>query len=88
MKKSQANNIYQLLKERDWVCVEDFTKLFIVDYRRRLVDLQRKGIELESRRCEQHSYHKGGSKEWRLKVKPPVYKYEMVGDVMRQIRIV
>lgn len=87
MKKSQQNKIYQLLKERDWVCVEDMTKLFIVDYRRRLVELQRRGIELESRRCEQHKHHRGGSKEWRLKVKPPMYRYEMIDNVMHQIRV-
>lgn len=66
-KRTQANNIYELLKKSEWVCVEDMTKLYIVDYRRRLVDLQKRGIELLSERCKLHKHHKGGSKMWRLK---------------------
>lgn len=87
MKKSQANNIYKLLKERDWVCVEDMTKLFIVDYRRRLVDLQRRGIQLESERCKLHTHHKGGSKMWRLKVRPPSYQYIFTDTGVREVRV-
>ena len=72
--KLQKYKILDLLKERDWVCVEDMTKLFIVDYRRRLVDIQRMGYELESRRCTQHSYHRGGSKEWKITGRPAQQK--------------
>lgn len=83
MHKLQRTKILDLLKEREWVCVEDMTKLFIVDYRRRLKDLEEKGNVLESRRCTQHSYHKGGSKEWRLVegAKRPVYEFELVNGV-------
>ena len=74
MKTIQRTKILDLLRNGDWVCVEDMTKLYIVDYRRRLVDIQKQGYELESRRCQQHSHHKGGSKEWRLKTKIPERK--------------
>lgn len=73
MKTLQKTKILDLLRERDWVCVEEMTKLYIVDYRRRLVDIQRMGYELESKRCELHDYHQGGSKMWRLKTKPPAH---------------
>lgn len=79
--KLQKTKIIDLLKEKEWVCVETMTKLFIVDYRRRLVDIKRMGYELESRRCTQHSYHSGGSKEWRLKVKPPVVCYFVTNPI-------
>ncbi len=81
--KVQKQKMIDLLKEREWVCVEDFTKLFIVDYRRRLVDIQRMGYVLESRRCIQHSYHKGGSKEWKITGTPTrtVYDYELRAGV-------
>lgn len=75
MKTAQKIKILDLLREREWVCVEDMTKLFIVDYRRRLVDIQRMGYELESKKCKLHTYHKGGSKMWRLKVKPPKHEF-------------
>lgn len=87
MKKTQSNNILALLKERQWVCVEDMTKLFIVDYRRRLVDLQRIGYQLESRKCTQHNYHRGGSKEWHLKVTVPKYQVEIINGIAYERRI-
>lgn len=72
--KAQRAKILDLLRDGNWVCVEQMTQLFIVDYRRRLVDLQEQGYEMESRRCQQHTHHKGGSKEWRLKTKIPERK--------------
>jgi hypothetical protein len=66
----QREKMLTALKGNGWVCVEEFSKLFIVDYRRRLVDIQRLGYELESQRCTLHSYHKGGSKMWRLMKEP------------------
>lgn len=78
MKTIQRTKILDLLRNGDWICVEDMTKLYIVDYRRRLVDIQRMGHELESRRCQQHAHHKGGSKEWRLKTKIPERRIEQV----------
>lgn len=87
MKVNQSNKILALLKSQPWVCVETMTKLYIVDYRRRLVDLKERGYELESRKCTQHSYHKGQSKEWHLKVKIPTYRYEKTETGMREIRL-
>lgn len=69
-KQIQRLKILDLLKSQEWTCVEEMTKLYIVDYRRRLVDIKRMGYELESRKCTQHSYHGGGSKEWRLASSP------------------
>ena len=40
--------------------------LYMSDPRRRLVDLKNDGYILESRKCQQHDYHRGGSKEWSL----------------------
>ena len=81
--KIHKEKMLDLLKQGGWVCVEDFTKLYIVDYRRRLKDLEEMGNVLESRRCTQHTYHKGGSKEWRLVegAKRPVYEFELVNGV-------
>ena len=67
---SQTNQILDLLESGNWICVSDMLKLYCVDYRRRLCDLKDKGYLLESRKCQQHSYHKGISKEWRLMTKP------------------
>lgn len=83
MKQLQREKMLAVLREKEWVCVEEFSKLYIVDYRRRLVDLQDKGYLLESRRCTQHDYHGGGSKEWKL-VRAPMkvmYEYELVDGV-------
>lgn len=75
--KSQSLKILSLLNSKEWVCVEDMTKLYIVDYRRRLVDIQNMGYALESRRCTQHSYHKGGSKEWKIAAPPTPSNYQI-----------
>lgn len=90
MKKVQREKILDLLKAQDWVCVEEMTKLFIVDYRRRLKDLEELGHILESRKCEKHSYHDGGSKEWRLVNKPPKieYRQEMRDGVPTMVRYI
>lgn len=75
MHKLQKAKILDLLKENRWVCVSEIAQQYIVDYRRRLVDIQRMGYELESRRCTQHSFHAGGSKEWKLIGSPKVSQF-------------
>ena len=40
--------------------------LYMSDPRRRIVDLKKDGYILESRKCQSHDYHRGGSKEWHL----------------------
>ena len=63
---TQANRILELLEKGDWICTSDMYRLYMADPRRRICDLKDKGYKLESRRCQQHTFHKGGSKEWRL----------------------
>lgn len=87
MKNIQANRMLKLLKSQPWVCVEDFTKLYIVDYRRRISDLKERGFQFESKKCELHNYHKGGSKMWHLKIKIPTYRYEEVNGRMIEYEI-
>lgn len=66
MKKSaQKEKILDLLNNSDWVCTSDFYAMFIADPRARLFELQ-KAYPLEKRKCQQHNYHAGGSKEWRI----------------------
>ena len=64
--KSQQDIILDLLSKGDWICSSQFYAQFIADPRTRLCELRKKGFILESRRCEQHDFHRGGSKEWRL----------------------
>ena len=63
----QRIRILDLLRQQEWTCVEEMLALYIVDYRRRLTDIKRMGYDLESRRCQKHTKHGGGSKEWRIK---------------------
>lgn len=66
MKETQKERMLGLLKSKPWVCSSEFYAQFIADPRRRLCDLKEDGHELEGRRCTQHSYHTGVTKEWRL----------------------
>jgi hypothetical protein len=67
---SQKNKIIKLLLDGQWHCTSEFYALFMADPRRRICDLKEDGyIFEEPRRCQQHDYHRGGSKEWRLKEK-------------------
>ena len=63
---SQQEKILDILEDYNWHCVNEFIDTYCVDYRRRLCDLKKKGYLLENRKCEQHNYHRGFSKEWRL----------------------
>lgn len=63
---SQADKVLELLEASDWVCTSDMYRLYMADPRRRLCDLRDAGHQLKSRKCQQHLYHKGGSKEWKL----------------------
>jgi len=63
---TQKGKILELLNSGDWICTSQMYALYIADVRRRLCDLQKDGHKLESRKCQQHNYHEGGSKEWRL----------------------
>lgn len=62
---SQADRIYSLLKDGQWVCTSQMYALYIADVRRRLCDLKDRGEKLVNRPCEQHPNHKK-SKEWKL----------------------
>ena len=63
---SQKEKILNLLQQNEWVCTSQMYALYIADVRRRICDLAQDGYELESRKCRQHDYHAGGSKEWHL----------------------
>lgn len=63
MKQTQLNQILTLLDDGSWHCTSQMAAMYMVDYRRRIVDLKEKGHKLESRRCTQHSHP---MKEWRL----------------------
>lgn len=63
MKTSQQNKILDLLSDNEFHCTSEMAALFMVDYRRRLVDLQRKGYQFENRRCTKHNHP---MKEWKL----------------------
>jgi len=67
---SQTQKILELLNGGDWVCTSQMYALFMADPRRRLCDLRDKGYVLEKERCKLHSYHKGGSKMWKLVSSP------------------
>lgn len=60
---NQLNKILDKLKDGEWHCTTELAALFIIDYRRRLIDLKDKGYKFENRRCIKHSH---SMKEWRL----------------------
>lgn len=60
---NQLDKIIELLSDNQWHCTSEMAALYMIDYRRRLVDLQRKGYKFENRRCTQHTHP---MKEWRL----------------------
>ena len=78
--KSQKQVILNLLIDREWVCTSDMYALYIADVRRRLVDLKQDGYILTSRKCEQHDYHAGGSKEWHI-ISPPQTRMDTRNDL-------
>ena len=63
---SQQQLILDLLKDGQWICSSQFYASFIADPRTRICELKKKGYLLENRKCEQHDYHRGFSKEWKL----------------------
>jgi len=63
---SQKNKILDLLNDSGWHCTSEFYAMYMSDPRRRLCDLRDSGYALESKRCQLHDYHNGGSKMWRL----------------------
>ena len=54
--QSQKQIILNMLLDSEWVCTSH----------RRLCDIKKDGYVLENRKCQQHDFHKGYSKEWRL----------------------
>ena len=73
--ESQKQKILNLLLDNEWSCTSAMYALYMSDPRRRIVDLKKDGYILESRKCESHDYHRGGSKEWRL-ISLPNHKTE------------
>ena len=63
---TQKQKIAEILSDQAWHCVNEFIDTYCVDYRRRLVDIKRDGLEMESKTCELHNFHRGGSKMWRI----------------------
>lgn len=63
---SQHQIILNILNDGAWHCSSEFYASFIADPRTRLCELQKKGFQLENKKCELHSYHKGHSKAWKL----------------------
>ena len=63
MKQTQLDKILTLLEDKAWHCTREMAELYMIDYRRRLVDLKEKGYKFENRRCTKHSHP---MKEWRL----------------------
>ena len=63
---SQKEQILSLLNDYSWHCTSEMYALYIADPRTRLCEIKKLGYILESRKCQQHSYHKSGSKEWSL----------------------
>ena len=70
--ESQKTKILELLEQSEWVCTSAMYACFMSDPRRRICDLKEKGYLLESRKCQSHDYHRGGSKEWHLKGTEPM----------------
>ena len=66
MNQSQKNKILELLKNGDWICTSQMYALYMSDPRRRLIDLKNDGYVLESKKCELHDFHRGGSKMWKF----------------------
>jgi uncharacterized protein (DUF488 family) len=66
--KSQVQRIIDVLQDGTWHCTSEFYADFMADPRRRMKDIQERGFTLESRTCESHTFHAGGSKEWRMAV--------------------
>ena len=63
---TQANIILELLESKEWSCVTEMMSKFIPDYRRRLVDLRERGIEMESKSCTLHNHESKNMKMWKL----------------------
>ncbi len=61
---NQFEKILNLLSDNEFHCTSEMAALYMIDYRRRLVDLKEKGYQFENRRCTKHNHP---MKEWRLK---------------------
>lgn len=85
--KSQVQRIIDVLEDGEWHCTSQFYADFMADPRRRMIDIQERGFSLESRPCRSHTFHAGGSKEWRMtallqKTPKPVLTYDPINDRM------
>ncbi len=61
---TQQEIILNILQDGNWHCTNSMYASYIADPRTRLVELKKKGYELEWRWCQQHDHKR--SKEWRL----------------------
>ena len=61
---TQHEKILEILSDGNWKCTNLMYASYIADPRTRLVELKKKGYELEWRWCQTHSHRK--SKEWHL----------------------
>lgn len=87
--ESQVERITKALSDGNWHCTSEFYADFMADPRRRMKDIQERGFSLESRPCKSHTYHAGGSKEWRMatvaKTATPRLVYDPIND--RMVRV-
>ncbi len=70
MNKSQVQRIEDALADGKWHCTSQFYADFMADPRARMIDLKKRGYDLEKRPCKSHNYHDGPTKEWRIKTAP------------------
>ena len=79
---SQQQIILDILKDGEFHCSSEFYAQYMADPRKRLHELKTKGYELENRKCQQHDYHTGGSKEWKLINYPTVKNGPPIGNFL------
>ena len=63
---TQHAKILSILEDNQWHCSSEFYAQYIADPRKRLCELKEKGYTLISRWCEDHNYHTGHQKQWKL----------------------
>lgn len=62
---TQQEIIISILEDSDWHCGREFMQTYVPEYRSRINEIRKKGIMIETRKCQQHD-HGGNLQEWRI----------------------
>jgi len=70
--KTQKDTIKQFLSDGAWVCGTEFIQNLIPEYRTRINELRRDGLEIFTRPCQQHQHKSKTLQEWRWQKPAPI----------------